>query len=59
MKKQDEKETITVDDLIEANGAESVLKLLSTFNDDDVVWAKNLTINLKLPKKLKKRQTRP
>ena len=46
-KKQDKQETVTVDDLIKANGAERVLKLLSRFNDDDFDWAKDLMINVK------------
>lgn len=47
MKKQNEKETVTVDDLIEEFGAGEVLKVFSRLDDEDLSWAKNLMINAK------------
>ena len=47
MKKQNEKETVTVDDLIEEFGAEGALKIFSRLDDEDLSWAKDLMLNAK------------
>ena len=39
MKKQNEKETVTFDDLIEEFGAGEVLKVFSRLDDEDLSWA--------------------
>ena len=47
MEKQDTKENVTVDDVIEEFGAEEALKILSMLNDKDFIWAKDRILNAK------------